>query len=381
MLKDRENKGITLVALVVTIVILLILAGISISALTNTGIFQKAKDAKGASENAEKEQKQTLSEYEKELNKYTAQELTDDKINKVLSETENIVLKDANGNIFTLPAGFKVVVNDDTGNAKTVDKGIVIEDETDVATKGSQFVWVPVGKIYTDVERMEENAKTISLGRYDFDTKTGAESEYTGGNVEEDKGDTNTALKKWGNTIAKSISEFKTSVTINGGYYIGRYEARTTVERKSKDDDLTQITEKGTDIIYNYMTQSNAALKAQTMYDNTNFISDLINSYAWDTAISFIQKCTEQTNYANQISFNKALLPKGTTTDKQCNIYDMASNIFEWTTETSIKIKYPNVLRGGCYANDAYHTDNRLTDNTIDSFIYGGFRPILYINN
>ena len=47
MLKDRENKGITLVALVITIVILLILAGISISVLTNTGIFQKAKDAKG----------------------------------------------------------------------------------------------------------------------------------------------------------------------------------------------------------------------------------------------------------------------------------------------------------------------------------------------
>ena len=42
----KKNKGITLVALVVTIVVLLILAGISISALTNTGIFQKAKEAK-----------------------------------------------------------------------------------------------------------------------------------------------------------------------------------------------------------------------------------------------------------------------------------------------------------------------------------------------
>lgn len=46
MLKDRKNKGITLVALVITIVILLVLAGISISVLTNTGIFEKAKDAK-----------------------------------------------------------------------------------------------------------------------------------------------------------------------------------------------------------------------------------------------------------------------------------------------------------------------------------------------
>ena len=72
---SKRNKGITLVALVITIIVLLILAGISISALTNTGIFQKAKDAQKVSENAEKEQRETLGEYEKELNKYTAQDL------------------------------------------------------------------------------------------------------------------------------------------------------------------------------------------------------------------------------------------------------------------------------------------------------------------
>ena len=75
---SKKNKGITLVALVITIVILLLLAGISISALTNTGLFKKAKEAKSASKNAEKEQSQTLSEYERELNKYLAKELTDD---------------------------------------------------------------------------------------------------------------------------------------------------------------------------------------------------------------------------------------------------------------------------------------------------------------
>ena len=66
----KENKGITLVALVITIIILLILAGISISALTNTGIFQKAKDAKQKSEDAELDQNTKLDEYENELDKY-----------------------------------------------------------------------------------------------------------------------------------------------------------------------------------------------------------------------------------------------------------------------------------------------------------------------
>ena len=41
----NKNKGITLIALIITIIVLLILAGISISALTNQGLFGKAKDA------------------------------------------------------------------------------------------------------------------------------------------------------------------------------------------------------------------------------------------------------------------------------------------------------------------------------------------------
>ena len=45
MEKIINNKGITLVALVITIIILLILAAISIQALTGSGLFGKAKDA------------------------------------------------------------------------------------------------------------------------------------------------------------------------------------------------------------------------------------------------------------------------------------------------------------------------------------------------
>ena len=81
MLREK-CKGITLVALVITIVILLILAGISISTLTNTGIFQKAKDAKGASENAEKEEKSLLSEYEQEIIKQDSNGIWDGSVNK-----------------------------------------------------------------------------------------------------------------------------------------------------------------------------------------------------------------------------------------------------------------------------------------------------------
>ncbi len=69
MLKNR-NKGITLIALVITIIILLILAGISISALINQGLFKNAKAAQNATEKAEVEQEKVLNEYEEEINKY-----------------------------------------------------------------------------------------------------------------------------------------------------------------------------------------------------------------------------------------------------------------------------------------------------------------------
>ena len=69
MTKSR-NKGITLIALVITIIILLILAGISISTLTNQGLFKNAKAAQNATEKAEAEQGNVLNEYEEEINKY-----------------------------------------------------------------------------------------------------------------------------------------------------------------------------------------------------------------------------------------------------------------------------------------------------------------------
>ena len=359
----KNKKGITLVALVITIVILLILAGISISALTNTGLFGKAKEAKEKSENAEKEQSQTLSEYEKELNKYVAKELTDDKINKVLSKTENTVLKDANGNVFTLPAGFKVVVSDDTNNAKTVDKGIVIEDETDAATKGSQFVWVPVGNIYIDTERTEANAKTVELNRYTFkDDENGTPTAYGKDEID----------SKYSEIESKSLIDFKNSVITNGGYYIGRFEAR----KNSTSNKLTLVK---TDGVWKNISQPNSLELCRNMYSNDKFASDLVNSYAWDTAIVFIQKITNK-SYAYQKSLNKGIASNvGTEIDKKCNIYDMASNLLEWSTETSNVTNKPCTVRGGNSSDSRDFTCDRDFYTNSASSVGIGFRPIIYI--
>ncbi len=381
MRKIKNQKGITLVALVITIIILLILATISIQSLTNTGLFSKAQEAKEKMQNAEENQAKMLNEYEDELNKYISGTVKETfkgttvadaiQYGDVLNKDDNTELHDAYGNKIVVPAGFKI-----TNDATTVDKGIVIEDVTSGATAGSQFVWVPVGKIYTDTTRTDANSKTINLNRYTFNENGNPTAQ--GENIISNYYQELSSSDK-GTTVSKNITDFKNSVSTNGGYYIGRYEARTTTPRTSADNALTQITEKITDHIYNYVTQVQSAQLSQHMYNTSKFTSDLINSYAWDTAIIFIQKCTNQTNYANQTSLNDSFLATGTSIDKQCNIFDMASNVAEFPTETSNISSNPCVYRGGYYSSTLGYTS--LRDNCIISSSTPtlGFRPILYL--
>ena len=68
--KLKNSNGITLIALIITIIILLILAGISISALTQTGLFSRAKQAEQLSKEKQEEENVTLGTYENEIGKY-----------------------------------------------------------------------------------------------------------------------------------------------------------------------------------------------------------------------------------------------------------------------------------------------------------------------
>ena len=358
--------------------------------MTNTGLIGRAKEAKEETQNAEKNQQSILEEYEKVLNENAAEKLTSAMYNTKLSDDNNTTLKDANGNTFVIPAGFKMVVNDDTNNATTVDKGIVIEDATvdsegkATATAGSQFVWIPVGKIYTDTAKTEANAKTIELSRYTFDSNgtptAQGEKAITENNINYQELETSNK----GNIVAKNITNFKTSVTTNGGYYIGRYEARTSTARNKENDTLTQITVKGTDKVYNWVTQIQAASQSQNMYNSTKFTSDLMNSYAWDTATLFLQTCGTNNKYSKKSTVNTTLSQTGTNTqstkDVQCNIFDMASNVWELTTETSNNFDNSCVRRGGSYGYSSDCTKSRYyyRNSTNNDFI--GFRPILYVN-
>ena len=131
MEKLIKNKGITLVALVITIIILVILAGVAITALTQTGLFENAKQAKNAMENAEMKENDVLSSYENKVNELTGEivgsrdenaefkELVQEKINKLENE------------INTLKKNYELMNN---SNLTVFDANNVIQDLTiDVA--------------------------------------------------------------------------------------------------------------------------------------------------------------------------------------------------------------------------------------------------------
>ena len=134
--------------------------------------------------------------------------------------------------------------------------------------------------------------------------------------------------------------------------------------------------------LWNWITQPQAALVSQNMYKNDKYVeSDLINSYAWDTAIVYIQ-AMGNSNYANQTDANGTLKNTGSTGDEKCKIFDMAANTAEWTTEYSTdtfsSIAFACTFRGSCYlSNDC--TSSRYGYSATSSGSNVSFRPILYV--
>ena len=417
-----KESGITLIALVVTIVVLLILAGVSINALFgNGGIIEKAKDAQNRANNAQESDLNTLSDLDKLINNQVngtgGEDGTTSTTPKISALVDKVVDKntraeDAYGNKITIPKGFKILphgtedgsanYNYSGDNTPTVQDGIVIED-TQTKTLGNQFVWVPVGTIKNKTGDSRGTTSTITLGRYQFDNSTGTLtstipaqiasienctqevtidgvikelSTFTEGNAKTDS----TAE----NATARDLKTFIETTLANGGYYIARFEASGTTSR---------ITSKYNQTVLTNITQPNAAKVAREMYgevkENNELIyaSDLVNSYAWDTAIIFIQTYSTETDASSYGSQNKctSFEKAGINKDKYCNIWDMSGNAYEWTTENSnLSFGSENFLtcvrRGGSYDYEPdLFTAKRYIKTTTDMSSDNSLRALLYV--
>ena len=421
--KNKRNylkeKGITLIALVVTIVVLLILAGVSLNAIfSENGIIKRAQDAQNKMDQATQNDLDALNGLNELIDSKTNETTggnnnpsTTPKVSTLVGTVvdKNTKAEDAYGNKITIPKGFKILAhseNTTTGdvtytysgdNIPAVQDGIVIENGTD----GNQFVWVPVGTI----KNKNNTTNTITLGRYEFDSNTGALKSNTPVQVASVENCTqevtiNTNYKELSvfragnsatdstaqNATARNLEEFISTTLANGGYYIARFEASGTASK---------ITSKYNQTVLVNITQPNAAKAAREMYGEVKennelvYASDLVNSYAWDTAIIFIQTYGTGADANSYASKNKStLLTKtGINSDKYCNIWDMSGNACEWTTEYSTysddSYFMPCVCRGGYYgtARDKtfYYTSNRYFVSTTISNSTSGLRSILYV--
>ena len=413
-----NQTGITLIALVVTIVVLLILAGVSLNAIfSENGIIKRAQDAQNKMNNAQESDLNALNDLDKWINNQVNgttggnttggndNPSTTPKISTLVGKVvdKNTKAEDAYGNKITIPKGFKVLAKGTStesasytysgNNIPAVQDGIVIENGTD----GNQFVWVPVGTI----KNKDGSTNTITLGRYsNFAKQNGTYVPAQNANNCTQEVTINTYFKELstfreGNTAtdstaqnatARNLAEFISTSLSNGGYYIARFEASGTASK---------ITSKYNQTVLGNITQPNAAKVAREMYGEVKennelvYASDLVNSYAWDTAIVFIQTYSVKTDYAshNESNTTKAFTATGKNNDKYCNIWDMSGNAYEWTTEYSTSSHnsnfYPCVRRGGYYDTDSgvaiNYTSARSYNNTTYSLSIVSLRSLLYV--
>ena len=423
--RKENSRGITLVALVITIIIIIILATVTINfAFGDSGLIKQAELARDLTANSTEYESQAMSNlvaYMNEILEGTGNSSDTEETVKLVDVKggeafeKKTTVEDEEGNKIEVPAGFKIA--SDSGN--TVQQGVVIEDvnaSTDTEVQGSQFVWIPVGKFIKD-DGTESNE--IILGRYTFaddaqGTPTLQQAAYTDDNPENYKnskvietyydeysGEHRDGTISSGldgiNATANDLGEWVNSVKTNGGYYIGRYEAsyasgsdvsnykaatKVSTGYRTEEDGSMSYTEK---TLWNYITQLDASKVAINTYEDSGSVkSDLMNSYAWDTAIVYIQECGN-TNYANQVgkSINSNLTDTGTGQDEVCKINDMASNIVEWTTEyssfTNSSGAFPCAYRGGRYDSSVNYTAYRNLNSATNSYDHIGFRLSLYM--
>ena len=396
----QKMSGITLIALVVTIVVLLILAGITISLVfSENGIIAKARDA------AEKTNQAVINE-QAQMNDVTAamenmlngtgggstpeepegcepEEFekwngeSDEKVNAVQSTDTTPI---------TVPVPKGYTASKVTGETTVEDGFVIYEGEEEVndtnkdtaQTTRNQFVWVPVanpsemygrdenckkwGKLYnfssTGITALNwtEKGGVMSITR---DTSSHEPDVVTGSDGIEYDAD-NTNLQQAGLDASATADTFKTqletefnsmieSVEKYGGFYIGRYETGNLSQEKAavikNNSDISKQT---------WYTMYN---KSKGVAVSNNVTTSMIWGCQWDAVMRWMYNSgdaekkiytydgTGKGNYSG--TNGDQSIPTGSNEAYAVNnIYDMAGNVWDWTIEAG----YPDSRVGrGCY--------------------------------
>ena len=403
-MKVKETKGITLIALVITIVVLLILAGVVIATLNgNDNIIKNANTAVGKYNEKVNEEQGILNTLEEKLREYTnggssnpttpEEPGTPPTVDSNGLATKPTTIKPDeknNPNLqIVIPTGFAPAIlqtgttqslpgqdgsvknkmpaskwNDIT--VEDINKGIVVVD-----ADGNEFVWIPI----TDTSKFARSA--------------------WGGNA-------SVTLDKdhyWEDTSTTEYTNMVTSVTTNKGFYIARYEA-------SANSDSSKAQSKRGAIPWTYISQTDAITKSANY--NSALHSHLMYGIEWDSILNWLKgnaiissstsgetkpmeladlqtnscswgNCSNSTG--NAATNSNSLQNTGKSEYwKANNIYDLAGNVSEWTQEKWSTVTL-RASRGGVYDvnGDDMPAANRTDGDASYTYDLVGFRSSFYL--
>ena len=388
----RRENGITLIALIVTLAVIIVLLGVSINVFVNSDIIGHSEKTGQAYTNALENDK-TIGNDGVTINgkRYAnmedfgrGEELIESNIpggTKVDENKEYVI--EGETRTAVIPGGFTI---SGKRSERTIEGGLVIyliddktEDEIEkidwndettlkhLKETYDQFVWVPVtnvnkmfmcqskaendecnielvngtptctihsnstnmaGRLYTDTNWDFTPKLTTQTYNADSGLREPAKLSSTNSSYVNQEEESNLDLQTEYNNAVKKVIESK-------GFWIGRYE---TSEMNSSNDDIAVniVAGKGTSdgiSIVNwyrmYKQQQNYASKKNL--DTSKIQSTMIFGAVWDQIMLFA-------NCANEITPEKdysTVITGNVETDCYKNIYDLCGNIYEWTTEAN----------------------------------------------
>ena len=387
MIPKRE-KGITLIALIVTIITLIIISGITIGTIKDKkSIFKEAGETGDSlskesviekieadlyQEKAKTGKLPTKAEL-KELIKnkgYNNGDLGEDSFvtkdgeytieygeisgwenvieaSKVVAKTEKNNYRDSNGDYATIPAGFTVSGLEDE---QKISKGLVIYDipESELASvnwetasiKYNQFVWIPV-------ENEGDYQRDYTYPSYDSSLVSETTSKEM---VLNDTEYLPTGIKPHVDNTTNDVIAEKQAVAKYNGFYVARYEAGY---------ESSKVVSKKNKALYTNKSQTEFKTIAKTMYEDTNpnVRSAMCSGIQWDMIMKFVNKEKDGTGNVYDVrKYNENRhsgiieISGNNLTDKVQNIYDLEGNAWEFVAEKNTT-RFPWNTRGGMYSN------------------------------